>query len=585
MISLHLPRFLLAACVLTTVCPLSAATDYQPGPDSLPQPGVPVGDLIKFTHDQSKVYPGTTRTVTVYIPKQYDPAKPACVHVNFDGVQFSAPAVFDNLIAKGEMPIVIGVFITPGVIPPPQPEALARFNRSFEFDRLSPDLARLVLDEILPVVEKQTAPDGRALRLSRNGNDRAIAGSSTGAVAALNAAWERPDAFTRVFTNVGTFVGFHGADRFATFVRKTEPKPLRVFLCDGENDNNSYAGDWWMANQAMERALTFAGYEVNHLWGDGGHNQKHATAIFPDAMRWLWKDWPQPVKRGLGSPQLQDILIPGEDWQLVDEGYKFTEGPAANAAGEVFFCDIAGQRTYRIGLDGKVTPFAVGEPRIIGQAFGPDGRLYATEGIKKSIVAFDAAGVATTITEGIEGNDLVVAANGRIYVTVPTRDGKPDGSVWLVQPNGEKKQVDKGLLFTNGITLSPDQTQLYVADSRTHSIYAYQIQADGTLAYRTPLFHLHQPESAADSAVDGLRVDRAGRVYAATRMGIQVCDQIGRVQAIIPTPNGRVANLCFGGADSSTLYATCGDRVYKRKVKAVGAHAWQPPFKPATPKL
>jgi gluconolactonase len=577
-------RLLTAGCALAATA-FGAIPDYPLGPDSLPQAGVPKGELIKFTFDQSKVFPGTTRLVTVYIPKQYDPAKPACVHVNFDGVQFEAPVVFDNLIAKGEMPVVIGVFIAPGVMPPPREDALPRMNRSFEFDRLSPDLARLVLAEILPAVEKQTAPDGRALRLSQSGNDRSIAGSSTGAMAALNAAWQRPDAFTRVFTNIGTFVGFHGGDRFATLVRKTEPKPLRVFLCDGSNDNNSYAGDWWMANQAMQRALAFAGYEVNHVWGEGAHNQKHAAAIFPDVMRWLWKNWPEPVKRGLGSPQLQDILMPGEEWSLVGEGYKFTEGPAANAAGEVFFSDISGQRTFRVGLDGQVTPFAVGEPRIIGQAFGPDGRLYATDGKNKSIVVFDAAGAATTVAEGIDGNDLVVAANGRIYVTAPSREGKPNSQIWLVLPTGEKRVVDTGLRNANGITLSPDQTQLYVADSRSHSVYAWQVQADGGLAHRSPFYYLHQSESADDSAADGMRVDREGRLYVATNLGIQVADQIGRVQAIIPTPNGRVANLCFGGADFSTLYATCGDKVYKRRVKAVGAHAWQPPLTPGKPKL
>ena len=118
-----------------------------------------------------------------------------------------------------------------------------------------------------------------------------------------------------MFSAIGTYVGLRGGNVYPTLIRKYEPKPLRVFLQDGSNDLNIYGGDWWMANQEMERALTFAGYEVNHVWGEGGHNGKHATEVFPDAMRWLWKDWPAPVKAGAGSPQLQEILIPGEDWQ------------------------------------------------------------------------------------------------------------------------------------------------------------------------------------------------------------------------------------------------------------------------------
>src|SRR5213075_252231 len=130
---------------------------------------------------------------------------------------------------------------------------------------------RFLLEELLPEVEKQRTGDGRAIVLSKSGNDRAIGGSSSGAVCAFTAAWERPEAFSRVFSCIGTYVGLRGGDRYSTLIRKTEPKALRVFLQDGEHDQNIYAGDWWMANQMMERALVYAGYEVNHAWGDGAH--------------------------------------------------------------------------------------------------------------------------------------------------------------------------------------------------------------------------------------------------------------------------------------------------------------------------
>src|SRR5262249_30412144 len=257
------------------------------------------------------------------------------------------------------------------------------------------------------------------IRLSHDGNDRSIGSSSSGAICAFTAAWERPDAFRRVFSAIGTYVGLRGGNIYPTLIRKVEPKPLRIFLQDGSGDQNIYGGDWWMANQEMERALTFAGYEVNHAWGTGGHNGKHATQIFPDAMRWLWKDWPAPIKAGQGSTQMQEILLPGEDWQLVGDGYRFTEGPAANARGEVFFNDIPNNKTYRVDLDGKVSVFIADSKGGNGQAFGPDGRLYAVAAGAQQVRTYDAGGQSTVLAEGFRGNDLIVRHDGGVYVTNP----------------------------------------------------------------------------------------------------------------------------------------------------------------------
>src|SRR5262249_5813506 len=311
----------------------------------------PRGEVTKHTLTNSRIFPGTVRDYWVYVPKQYNGTKPACVHVNQDGIQFGAPAVFDKLIHKKEIPVLIGVFVTPGRVKAPSGKALDRFNRSYEYDGVGDQYARFLLEELLPDVERKTTADGRPVRLSKDGNDRSIGGSSSGAVCAFTAAWERPDAFRRVFSAIGTYVGLRGANIYPTLIRKYEPKPLRVFLQDGSADLNIYGGDWWMANQEMERALTFAGYEVNHAWGTGGHSGQHGAEVFPDAMRWLWKDHAAGVKAGAGSSQLQEILVPGEDWKLVAAGYKFTEGPAANAKGEVFFNDIPDSKTYKIGLD------------------------------------------------------------------------------------------------------------------------------------------------------------------------------------------------------------------------------------------
>lgn len=557
----------------------------EPAAAADPAAEAPKGEVLKFSFDKSKIFPGTTRDYWIYVPKQYTPEKPACVHVNQDGVQFGAPAVFDRLIASGEMPVTIGVFVMHGRVKAPHEQALDRFNRSYEYDGLGDNYVRFLLDELLPDAETKTASDGRAIRLSRDGNDRSIGGSSSGAICAFTAAWERPDAFRRVYSAIGTYVGLRGGNEYPTLIRKYEPKPLRIFLQDGSKDLNIYGGDWWMANQSMERSLVFAGYEVDHVWGEDGHNNKHGTELFPQGMKWLWKDWPQPIQAGKGSPQLQEILLPGEGWQLVAEGYKFTEGPSVNPQGEVFYNDVPNSKTYKVGLDGQVSEFLGDTKKGDGQAFGPDGRLYSVAGGAEEIVAYSPDGKATTIASGFRGNDLVVRNDGSIYVTNPGWDGKEPSKIWLVLPSGEKQVVDTGLKFSNGITLSPDQSLLYVADSRSHWVYSYQIQSDGKLAYKQKYYHLHVPDTADESGADGMRVDRDGRLYVATKLGLQVCDQAGRVNCIIPTPNGKVSNLTFGGAKFDTIFATCGDKIYKRKVKVTGAQAYQPPVKPAAPRL
>ena len=297
-----------------------------------------------------------------------------------------------------------------------------------------------------------------------------------------------------------------------------------------------------MANQEMERALTFAGYEVNHVWGDGGHNGKHATEIFPDAMRWLWKDWPAPVKAGAGSQQLQEILIPGEDWKLVAEGYKFTEGPAANAKGEVFFNDIPNSKTYKIGLDGKVTRL----PRRLEEGERPGVRPRRPALRRRHAARARSSPTTPTarrrvIAEGFRGNDLVVRHDGSIYVTNPGWDGDRPEQGLVHQPQGreegrrhgpEVRQRHRPSRPTSRCSTSPTAAATGSTATRS-SPTARSPTSRSTI-------HLHVPDTADDSGADGMRVDRDGRLYVATRMGIQVCDQAGRVNCIIPTPNGKV---------------------------------------------
>jgi gluconolactonase len=580
--------FLGLSLLAVSFCAAQATDNYEPGPDSKPQAGVPKGELIKFVFDKSKIFPGTTREVIVYVPQQYTPDTPACVYVGQDGLRADIPIVFDNLIYKKEMPVTIGVFVPPGRVTTPNADAgQDRYNRSFEYDGLGDNYVRFLLQEILPEVETKKTADGRAIKLSHSGNDRAIGGQSSGAIAAFTAAWERPNEFSRVFSAIGTYVGLRGGEIYPTLIRKYEPKPIRVFLQDGANDLNIYGGDWWMANQTMERALTFAGYEVNHVWGEGAHSGKHAVSIFPDIMRWLWKDWPQPVKAGVSKNEtLAGILIPNEGWQLVSEGYKFTEGPATNAKGEIFFNDIPDSKTYKIDTTGKISVFNADSKRGNGQAFGPDGRLYAVASATQQVIAYDSDGKSKVIADGIAGNDITVAHNGNIYVTNPPPSGSAEPSkVWLIKPDGTKSVADTGLVYSNGVTLSADQTMLFVADYRSHWVYSYSIQPDGTLTNKQRFYWIHSPDNLDWSGVDGIRVDSEGRLYAATSMGIQIADQPGKVQCIIPTPNGRASNITFGGPNLDTIYVTSGDRLYKRKLKIKGVLTWDKPVKPPVPRL
>ncbi|MES2773712.1 MAG: SMP-30/gluconolactonase/LRE family protein [Bacteroidota bacterium] len=581
--------FLCFVLMLLCLGVFSQADDqnYPVDSASVEHAGVPKGEVMKLTFASSKIFPGTTRDYWVYVPAQYQADKPACVYINQDGIQNKATTVFDNLIYNKEMPVTIGVFINPGVIPATNPTtALDRFNRSFEYDGLGDAYARFILDEILPDVEKQKTKDGRNIRLSKNGNDRAIGGGSSGAICAFTAAWERPDAFSRVFSSIGTYVGLRGGDRYPTLIRKYEPKPIRVFLQDGSNDLNIYAGDWWMANQTMERALSFSGYEVMHAWGVGAHNGRHASSLFPEAMRWLWKNHPQPVMAGKSKNQfLSDILIPGEGWELVGEGYSFTEGTATNGAGEVFFQDIPTSKTYKVSTAGKLTALDLHAKRGSGTAFGPDGRRIVVAGETKQVLSYDAAGKETVVLDTISGNDLVVAKNGNMYITSPNGAERP-GKIFLVKPGGERMVADEGLKFPNGLCLSPDQSLLYVTESASHWVWVYSILPDGTLANKQRYGWLHVPDDAENAWSDGLRCDTSGRIYVTSRLGIQILDQTGRVNAILTLPGGAMpSNVCFGGTNFDVLYVTAKDKVYRRKLRVRGVLPFTDPVKPFRPRL
>lgn len=268
-----------------------AADDYKLGPDSMRQEGVSEGKVTQGKWLSKKVFPGTVRDFWVYVPAQYDAKKPACVMVFQDGGayvnpkgQFRATVAFDNLIHKGQMPVTIGIFLNPGVIPASAPGAEPRRNRSFEYDTLSGQYARFLLEEILPAV-------GEKYNLTDNPEGRAICGISSGGICAWTVAWERPNQFRKVLSHVGSFTNIRGGHVCHALIRKTERKPIRVFLQEGSNDLDNLHGNWPLANQQMAASLKFAGYDYKFVLGDGGHNGKQGGAILPDSLRWLWRDY------------------------------------------------------------------------------------------------------------------------------------------------------------------------------------------------------------------------------------------------------------------------------------------------------
>jgi enterochelin esterase family protein len=297
---------------------LNPDTLYRLGPDSLEQAGIPKGEIRGPFVLPSMAYPGTQHTYWVYVPAQYNPAKEASLMIFNDGQAFLAPAgnlrafnVLDNLIYRREIPVMVAVFINPGRRPD-QPEPTPQnwgdrdTNRPTEYNSLDDRYARVIVDELMPVLYKEYS-------ISKDPEQHGIGGASSGAIAAFTVAWERPAHFRKVLSIVGSFTNIRGGHQYADIVLKNEKKPIRIFLQDGRNDNRALNAngnydetrDWFLQNVRLMQALTTKGYEVNYAWGMNRHGQAMGGAIMPEMMRWLWRD--QPVST---DPRDQDERAP-----------------------------------------------------------------------------------------------------------------------------------------------------------------------------------------------------------------------------------------------------------------------------------
>lgn len=564
--------------ISATSTPADATTQPYVPPEIKPE-DVLKGEIKKTTFTTSTIFPGTVRDVTVFIPAQYDGSKPACVYVKTDGYNPKEKALLETMIATKEIPVTIGVFVKPGELPPEMKGTLGRRNRCFEYDAVGNANARFFVEEILPFVAKEFS-----LKLSDSGNDRCISGGSSGGITAFNAAWERPDWFSRVYAISPSFVAFRGGHELSTLVRKTEAKPIRTYMTCATHDMENCAGDWYLLGQEMDAALKFSGYDYRFKIMEG----RHVAGFYDnwqEGMAYLWKDWPAPVQAGPSAPRVQDVILPDQKWELAAEGLHDARGPACNAKGEVFFVDAQDNKIDRIDLDGKVGPFVSDAGQASSLSFGPDGQLYAVSSSTGTVIAYDVAGKPSEYADGIHGRYILAMPKGGVYVTGTGDKPEDSGDVWFIK-DGKTTLVDSGMKFSTGLAHRPDQWMLSVADGHSKWLYSYQINPDGSLTNKERFFWLHVPDWEDDAGPESVCYSSEGKMFVATRFGIQVCTDDGPTQVILPLPDRtRPTGACLGGKDLDTLFAFCGDKVWKRKIKEHAMGAFSPWMKMTGGKL
>lgn len=553
---------------LTALLAVAAGAEelYPLGPDSQ-RTDAPRGTLTRHTWT-SRLFPGTVRDYWLYVPARYTPEKPACLMVFQDGGGFvdeggryRVPVVFDNLIAKGDMPVTIGLFVNPGALPPPAEGLPGRPNRSFEYDALSDRYARFLIEELLPEV-------GRQYRLSDDPSDRAICGSSSGGICAFTAAWQRPDAFRRVLSFVGSFSNLRGGDAYPSLVRKSEPRPLRVFLQSGKRDMNTYAGSWYVQNQALAAALEYLGYDYQVVLGEEGHNGLHGSSILPEALRWLWRGWPQPIRAArppAGREWATDLVEPDRPWEPCGEGLTEVTCVAGDGEGGLYVAAEGGKRVLRLDATGRQVEVAQSAAAVTELACGRQGRLVGCAGGR--LVARGPDGRLAEVGEGLAAAGVAVDSRGRLYVSSP--GGR---RLSLAEADGRTRTVCEDETPAGRLCLLPGGSLLAVSDPAGRWVWSLRVEPDGGLSNAEAFYRLEAADETSATGAAGMAADEQGYLYVATAPGIQVGDLEGRTALIIANPPGGPAgSLAFGGPERMVLYAAAGGRLYRRPVLRRGA--------------
>lgn len=595
-------RLVFALLLIFSVTLACAQNDYTLGPDSQPHDGVPKGAVTHYVLPPGNFYPGTPHHYAVYVPAEYDPSKPTPFMIFLDGSQalgngIRVPTVFDNLIYKHEIPPMIGIFVDPGILPAFSDQDQNRYERIFEYDSLSPRYSSFLLDELIPAVAAK-------YNLSKNPDDRGLSGVSTGAVGAFMAAWNRPDQFHRVLSFIGTYVAMKGADSLPALIRKTEPKPIRIFMQDGSNDHIvpaepygiSFAGSWPINNEVMYQAFEYSGYDVKFVLGHGTHSMNQGGAIMPDALRWLWRGYPAPITvhepPAMHEPgwdplgKVWDTLYIDRPWREIPGDYNEAMNVTADRDGNAYFSDAGKNQIYKVAPSGSVTVFKKDAEDIASLRMGADGRLYAAEPALGRIVSYGPQGDEKIVAGNIDAGDFAITQKGVIYFT-----GQTHKTIEMIDPAGHVRVAynGDGLAIPAGVALSPDQAFLIVSDAQSRFSWSFQIEPGGLLVNGEPFYRLEMPEEGPmnwlSRAVD-VREDSDGRVYFATPLGIQVCVPNGRVAEILNPPDPRypLSSLAFAPGNPSWLYVVEYGKVYRRPVKVTPAEAWAP-NKPPKPTL
>jgi gluconolactonase len=591
--------FVVALLGSALICaPSFSQQQYTLGPDSQVQANVPKGSVTKHELAPGRFYPGTPHTYWLYVPAGQDSSKAVPFMIFLDGSGFlrdstRAPVVLDNLIAKKQIPPTVAIFIDPGVLPAVSDDVQSRYERIFEYDSLSSRFSSFLLEELVPDVEK-------SVPLSHSPDDHAIVGVSTGAVGAFMAAWNRPDQFHRVISFIGTYVAMKGADALPALVRKTEPKPIRIFMQDGKNDHIipgapfgfAFSGSWPINNQVMYEALEYGGYDATLVMGEGEHNTQQAAAILPDAIRWVWREYPQPIV--VREPEAEKLkgwdprgkpysIVSGDQpWQKIDGSYGLVSGVTADDAGNAYFSDAAANRIYKVDVDGKLSVFREHTDGASALRVGADGRLYAFQASRLRIVAYGMNGEEKTIVSGVQADDFALTRSGAIYFVDRARAG-----IGVVGANGKVSRISVAdtIAHPAGVALSPDQSLLVVTDAQSRFSWSFQIAPDGSLRNGESFYRLEMPEEGWNSNVTSVAEDSTGQTYYATPEGVQICEANGRVATILNAPEiGAVTALTFAGRDATMLYVAVNGKVYRRAVKVHGTSVANP-VKPPKPPL
>ena len=531
---------LLLSCTLFAQQAYNIAAPYDPATVKVAEDQQ--GEVIKFMMTESPRYPGTERDILVYVPKQYRDTAPACLLVCMDGILYDATTVLDNLIASGEMPVTIGVFINPGVVYD-EDRNVVRYNRCKEFDSTDDTWALFIEQEVLPQVRALKTKDGQSINISTDPNDCAITGASSGGIAAFTAAWNRPDMFSRVYTTVGTFVAMRGGHEYPAVVRKTEPKPLRIYMQDGWYDVwNPIFGEWFEYNLLMESAFNFAGYEAFHVWNRGNHSIKYGTLAFPDAMRWLWKGYPARVNKGTSNNgMLQAILDPACDWIALPLSNTIDGDLYPAADGKVVFA--SGNQVCQLDSEGQLqvlSPLKSGE-RLVGEGLSLRSTTLYKNGLK--------------VAEGLRACQAVQELADGKYVALCHPSVKSTSKITILSQG------------TRALAMAPDYRFCVSAQENTHHLISTIMDKRGNMLYSEPFYFLHDLSNGTLATAGNMAFDTQGNLYVATPMGVQVADHNGRVRAILSLPAGQVHSLAFSG---NYLYVRCGDKMYVRQMKATG---------------